>query len=220
MNDDHRVLRESLGAYALGGLDADDRAAVEAHLANCPPCREQLAAFAPLPGLLQQVDEVPSSIALPGHLSDQVMAEIGAAKTVATRRLRLWQTLAAAACVALVAVLVLSSGLFEQQREGTPLALQSLAPDAQSIQGEATAWEWAWGTTIQLDLTDLPDRDSFQVVAVDDQSQQQAVGGWTATEGHAVRWRGGSGIATTTLTQVLVTDGAGQVVLTLTPTAE
>lgn len=52
MTDGHDPLRLSLGAYLLGALDPADRAAVEAHLGDCPPCREELAGLAGLPGLL------------------------------------------------------------------------------------------------------------------------------------------------------------------------
>ena len=37
--------RDDLAAYALDGLDAADRAALEAHLATCPECQDDLAAY-------------------------------------------------------------------------------------------------------------------------------------------------------------------------------
>jgi anti-sigma factor RsiW len=54
--DEHRTLREQLGAYALGQLDADARVAVRAHLDGCPACRAELAEIAPLADLLRRVD--------------------------------------------------------------------------------------------------------------------------------------------------------------------
>src|SRR4051794_25862433 len=50
----------SLGAYVVGALDHTERAELEAHLAGCPMCRDELAELAPLPGLLSRlsVDEV------------------------------------------------------------------------------------------------------------------------------------------------------------------
>jgi hypothetical protein len=35
-------VEDSLGAYALGALDADEVVAVEEHVANCPACRQRL----------------------------------------------------------------------------------------------------------------------------------------------------------------------------------
>lgn len=38
----HEELQELLGAYALDATDAEEAAAIEAHLATCPWCREEL----------------------------------------------------------------------------------------------------------------------------------------------------------------------------------
>lgn len=51
--DDNRLL---LGSYALGGLEADEAAAVERHLETCPQCRQVHEQLAPLPGLLDLVE--------------------------------------------------------------------------------------------------------------------------------------------------------------------
>src|SRR4051812_14598062 len=45
----------ALGAYVVGALDPRERADVEAHLAHCPACRDELASLAPLPGLLSRL---------------------------------------------------------------------------------------------------------------------------------------------------------------------
>jgi len=39
----HTLFEESVAAYALGALDADERRAFEAHLATCPKCAAELA---------------------------------------------------------------------------------------------------------------------------------------------------------------------------------
>lgn len=39
----HDKIRGSLGAYALGALDEDERVAVEQHLELCATCRAQVA---------------------------------------------------------------------------------------------------------------------------------------------------------------------------------
>src|SRR5512141_840871 len=43
--DEHSPLRENLPAYALGALDAEDIAALEAHLETCESCRTELAKY-------------------------------------------------------------------------------------------------------------------------------------------------------------------------------
>ncbi len=41
-DSDHDAIRDLLGAYALGAVDADERRQVEAHLQSCVDCREEL----------------------------------------------------------------------------------------------------------------------------------------------------------------------------------
>ena len=43
--DKHSLLRENLPAYALGILDAEDAAALEAHLQTCESCQAELADY-------------------------------------------------------------------------------------------------------------------------------------------------------------------------------
>jgi anti-sigma-K factor RskA len=43
--DEHSLLRENIPAYALGTLDAMDKAALEAHLQTCEACRTELAEY-------------------------------------------------------------------------------------------------------------------------------------------------------------------------------
>ena len=43
---------EALGAYALGALDAGERAAIEAHLAGCADCRSTLSRYEAAVGAL------------------------------------------------------------------------------------------------------------------------------------------------------------------------
>ena len=56
IDDAHRHLRESLGSYALGQLDQDERGEVRAHLDGCPGCRDTLAEIEPLTEPLRLVD--------------------------------------------------------------------------------------------------------------------------------------------------------------------
>jgi anti-sigma factor RsiW len=48
-------VRQALGVYVLGAIEAADHVLVERHLASCPPCTEELAGLAGLPALLEKV---------------------------------------------------------------------------------------------------------------------------------------------------------------------
>src|SRR5690348_10712229 len=48
-------VRISLGVYVLGAIDPAERALVDAHLATCRDCRDELAGLAGLPALLARV---------------------------------------------------------------------------------------------------------------------------------------------------------------------
>ena len=48
----HQELIESAASYALDALDADERANFEAHLAGCPECRTEVAAYREVAGAL------------------------------------------------------------------------------------------------------------------------------------------------------------------------
>jgi hypothetical protein len=53
-----RDWRISLGAYALGHLDEEERAGLEAHLEGCPECRDELASLGGVAALLPHADPV------------------------------------------------------------------------------------------------------------------------------------------------------------------
>ncbi|MGH3821774.1 MAG: zf-HC2 domain-containing protein [Pseudonocardiaceae bacterium] len=63
---------ESLGAYALGVLSPDEVRAVDAHLAECPGCRRELAELAELRNGL---DSVPPEAFLDGPPDDDLLLQ-------------------------------------------------------------------------------------------------------------------------------------------------
>jgi hypothetical protein len=109
-------IRQTLGVYVLGAIDPAERATVDAHLAGCSDCREELAGLAGLPALLGRVPfEEAERITgphpgpgLPAGKAEQAgQTDIPAvtpilAKVAHQRRVRRWRGLAAAAAVVLV----------------------------------------------------------------------------------------------------------------------
>lgn len=67
----HAEASELLGAYALDAVERDEAAAVEAHLDNCPRCRDELRAHREVVGLLASAGQE-----APDGLWDRVVARI------------------------------------------------------------------------------------------------------------------------------------------------
>jgi Putative zinc-finger len=117
-----REWRESLGAYALGQLSADERAGLEAHLEGCPECRAELDSLTSVAKLLPLADPkrlgtVPS---LPRGLGDRVMATIAGERRSRRRRRRLRGGLALSGATAVVAAAVLAIFVLGGEGEEAP----------------------------------------------------------------------------------------------------
>lgn len=115
--DNCREWRQLLGAYALGDLDAGERAALEAHLEGCPGCRAEAESLGAVARLLPLADpgrfSQPAPQPAPG-LGQRVAASIGAERR-GVRRRRNWRIGfalggATAAVAALLALFVLPGG--------------------------------------------------------------------------------------------------------------
>jgi len=97
------------GAYVLGALAPAERSAYERHLATCPTCREEVAQFAGLPGLLGRLD-AEAAIGLPPAPKAPPLLEtvLTRARTERQRNRRrtVWRRAGTALVTACLAVLV------------------------------------------------------------------------------------------------------------------
>lgn len=116
-------IRLSLGVHALGALDPEERAEVEAHLAECKACRAEYEELAALPALLAKVspDDIAHAVQPPRAVLDRLLA------TRAKRRRRARLVLVAAASAA---VLAAGGGV------GTALLTQDLGETAVSARAD------------------------------------------------------------------------------------
>ncbi|MGH9056776.1 MAG: anti-sigma factor domain-containing protein [Acidimicrobiales bacterium] len=117
----HDQLRELLGAFALDAVDADEAAAVSAHLVSCPRCRQEVAEYQQAAAMLANSgedapagvwDAIVSKIETAPIQTTATAAMLGrqAAKPVTSRRIRPQVArragaLVAAAAAAAIAVL-------------------------------------------------------------------------------------------------------------------
>lgn len=203
----HTRLRELLGPYVLGGLDADDRARLEAHLPTCAACRDELATYAGLPALLR--DGAPASAHR--ETSDAALGDaIGALRT---RRRRRRLLLTAAAAVVLVAGAGVGTALVlgPDAPVGTTLALS--APAGVSATGATSLSAKPWGTSVELDLRGLPQDEQFVAWLVSPAGERQQVATWGSTGNGEAHVTGAAALVPRDVAQVRVTDSNGDLVL-------
>jgi Putative zinc-finger len=154
--DDHRDWKLSLGAYALGDLPAEERAAIAAHLEGCAECRAELRSLEGVAALLPLADpariEQPA-LRPPADLGARIEAQIAAESAREGRekrrgRLRWWAggAIATAAVAALLALVVLPIG----GGENSPAQEVSFASVPKGVSIDATLQPHAFGTEIQM----------------------------------------------------------------------
>jgi hypothetical protein len=154
--DDHRDWRLSLGAYALGDLPADERAALAAHLEGCAECRGELRSLEGVAALLPLADpariEEPA-VRPPADLGARIEAQIAAesAKEGRERRRRRFRfglggAVATAAVAAVLALIVLPIG----GGENSPAQQVRFAFVPNGVSIKATLEPHAFGTEIHM----------------------------------------------------------------------
>jgi predicted anti-sigma-YlaC factor YlaD len=199
--------RPSLGVYVLGAIDPVERGLVDAHLATCQECRDEVAGLAGLPALLARLDpDEVSRISADDPVrmaGDQPPAELLA--TVfdlgrARRRRDRWRYAAAAA-----AIVVIAGGAFGGIRAATSTT------KTVAIGSRITGWESAagtnhatgasatvayasqlWGDAFEVVVRRIPLGTTCQLWVVHPDGSRTQVAAWTTArdEGHV--WYAGS----------------------------
>lgn len=145
-----REWRPSLGAYALGDLPADERAALEAHLDGCAECREEVRSLTGVARLLPYADPAhfgPAPTPSP-ELGERIAATIGGERRRVVRRRRrfgfaLGGAVAAAAAVLAIVLLPVGGG-------GAPKEEIDFAGLPPGVKIGATLEPHAFGTEIHM----------------------------------------------------------------------
>jgi hypothetical protein len=146
-----RDWRELLGAYALGQLEGDERAGLEAHLDGCAQCREELALLAPVARMLPHADpeRFESAPQPPPELGARIAATIaGERRQAEKRRRRLFGGFALGGATAVLAAAVLAIFVLGGDGGGEPEQHVSFASRGVSI--DATLEPHAYGTEIRM----------------------------------------------------------------------
>ena len=189
--DDHRDWRLSLGAYALGDLPPDERAAMAAHIEGCPECRAELRELEGVAALLPLADpariESPP-VRPPADLGARIEAQIAAesakeGRVKRRRRLRFGfgGAVAVAAVAALLAIVVIPIG-----GESSPAQKVEFASVPNGISIKAILEPHAFGTEIQMYVKGMPSGTLCRVFLRDAAGRTYSAGSFR------YRWEEGS----------------------------
>ena len=150
-----REWRQQLGAYVLGQLPDDERAATSAHIEGCAACRAEVESLAPLAELLPRADpaQLGAAPSPPAGLADQIGARIaregGRRKRLRRRRLAIGlsgATATAAAAIVLAIVLISPGGGAKNSQTVTFNSLPRGVAIAATLQPRP------FGTEIRMDV--------------------------------------------------------------------
>jgi anti-sigma factor RsiW len=201
-------VRMSLGVYVLGAIDPAERALVDAHLATCKDCRDELAGLAGIPALLARVnpDEVSriSADDAVGPLTAEQPPEelLGTVRDLAEarRRRNRWRYLSAAAAVVLIA-----AGLFGGLKAATSTTSVigtsagpgswEMVSGASPATGASATVAYAselWGNAVQVVVHDIPVGTTCQLWAVGPHGHRTYVAAWTTATDEGRVWYPGS----------------------------
>jgi predicted anti-sigma-YlaC factor YlaD len=229
--------RQSLGVYVLGAIDPAERSLVDAHLATCQECRDELAGLAGLPALLARVDpdeinRICADDAVRPAAEDQPPAELlGTVRDLAQarRRRNQWRFLSAAA-----AVVVLAGGLFGGLKSATSTthvnvinpfpagaAQWDTAQVTDKVTGQSATIAYAsamWGHTFEVETENIPVGTTCDLWVVHPDGSRTWVAAWTTAGDEGRVWYSGSLASTAGAIKSFQITANHKVLLAVTPT--
>ena len=227
--------RTSLGVYVLGAIDPAERGLVDAHLATCRDCRDELAGLAGLPALLARVnpdeisriraDDAGRPMASDDPPEELLGTVLGLAD--ARRRRNRWRYLSAAAAVAAIA-----GGLFA----GLSSATSTTITKTDVVTAGPGTWETVtatnaatgvastvayskelWGNAFQVLVHDIPVGTTCQLWVVHPDGTETEVAAWTTARDEGKVWYAGSMASTAGAIGKFQITAGNKVLLTVTP---
>lgn len=219
------------GAYVLGALSPEERAAFEEHLRGCESCSRSVQELAGLPGLLAHAvpgpalaegeqDGLPEEVLPPGLLPALL-------RRVARVRRRRWLTAGAAAGVALAACLALlfTAVPLPGGGGGPPGAPdvpgmgggEAMTPVGEyPVRATVSLAEAEWGTEVEMSCEYGGDRSGeYELVAISLDGEEEVLAGWQAMPRDDVQLEVGTPLRPADISALEVRTPGGYVVLRL-----
>ncbi|MEQ3552910.1 zf-HC2 domain-containing protein [Pseudonocardia nematodicida] len=176
-------MRESLGDFAIGRLDAEEAATVQAHLDGCADCRAELAEVSSVLGPLSTVDAarlgdapVPSP-----DLGDRIVAAARAEGRAAERGRSTPRRLTLAAAAAVALLVGGAGGYAAGAYDGIPrepVAVQAMEP---GVEVSAVAIPHTWGVEIVLDGDGFASGATYRMVVESKDGREVGAGEFIGT---------------------------------------
>jgi hypothetical protein len=216
---EHRHWREMLGAYALGELDDERRAALRAHLDGCEECRAELREIEPVaaalaeadPGLFESEEPRPPAGLLERTLSRVERARQDEEGWRRGRRNRLIRRSSLAAA----AVLLAAFGLFAlvPKVTGPPLEPVAFSEAPAGVEAEANLIDHTWGTETILVVSGLEDGETYRLTLLDEDGGAVPSGAFIGTGDEPIECRMNAALLREEATGLEVRTADGDLVL-------
>ncbi|MBA2574746.1 MAG: zf-HC2 domain-containing protein [Nocardioidaceae bacterium] len=222
--EEHRMLREMLGAFTLGHLSAEEEASIQAHLDGCPDCRREFTEIEPLARALKFVDpNHVSDLATPApQLGQRIFAAVAVEREQQDRRARHRLVLVAAAVVfAILAVGGVGLAIGENLAEApaatapaVPIEPVAVSSTLDGTRASAGIVAHTWGIEIKLQAVGLRSGSSYAVVVTTEDGTRRSAGAFVGTGEQVMNCNLNTDVLRPDATGFKVLDETGQTVLT------
>ena len=222
-SENHRSVRDMLGALLLGHLSDAEEAAVRSHLDGCPECRRELAEIAPVARALSSVDpNWLSDVATPDpDLGDRIVVAVAREQRLRERERRgRWVMLAAAAVLAVLTVGGIGALIGNQTADppvaapAVPIEPVAVTSTLSSVDASAGVVAHTWGVEIKLQAVGLRSGASYTAVVQTADGRRRSAGAFVGTGEQTMNCNLNSDVLRPDATAFEVLDDKGRTVLT------
>ena len=220
-DNEHRDLRESIGAYVLGQLPPEESALVEAHLDSCDACRGEYLELAPVAAALSDVRDgrrstAPAALEVPDALADRVLTAVTTEQRRADRRrwARAASLTGVAAASAAIVLLVGVRVIGGDPEPRVPLEAVAITEASPQVRASADLVAHTWGVEVKLRATGFERGQRFVVTVLGRGGARYPAGEFVGTGAKEMSCNLNSSVLRDRADGFVVRDRTGGVVLT------
>ena len=219
-SQEHRRWREMLGAYALGELDGEERAALQAHLDGCEHCRAELREIGPVAAALSEADPrlfESGEPRPPADLLERTLSRVEQARRFGDelRRRRRNRLIGRSAFASAAAALLIAIGSFAliPKIAGPPMEPVAFSETPPGVEAEASLIDHTWGTETVLVASGLEDGETYELSLRDEDGGAVPSGAFIGTGERPLECRMNAALLREEATGLEVRTAGGDLVL-------